>query len=79
MNDEIMDALIKRMENDPELAKCFQQLLHWSQMASIANMSMEEVANVCTMGWVIGKDPGLGEMISNINKIKKKGLKIVEK
>jgi len=50
-----------------------------SQAAGPAGFSMEEVASVCTVGFMIGADPKLAEMVKNMATISKMGLDIVDK
>tara|TARA_R110000823_G_scaffold188907_3_gene320858 strand:+ start:2525 stop:2764 length:240 start_codon:yes stop_codon:yes gene_type:complete len=79
MNEELMDKIIEKCKEDPAYAEAFDHLLKVSQAAAIAGFSNEELASVCMMGWMIGTDPDLGEMINNMAKISKMGLDIVEK
>ena len=79
MNEEIIDKIIEKCKKNPEMAEAFDYLLKASQAAALAGMSNEELASVATMGWVIGMDPTLAEMMSNMAKISGMGLDIVEK
>ena len=79
MNEEIMDKIIELCKDNPEMAKVFDHLMQASQAAAGVGFTMEQVANVCTVGFLIGSDPLLGEMIKNITNISKLGLDIVEK
>lgn len=79
MNEEIMDKIIEMCKNNPEMAKVFDHLMQASQSAADVGFTMEQVANICTVGFLIGSDPLLGEMIKNITNISKLGLDIVEK
>ena len=78
-DDKKMDELIKKIVKDPESRQVYEELLKWSQKASMLNWAVEEMANVCMMGYAIGKDPGLQQMIKNMSKIDKLGLDIVDK
>lgn len=79
MNEELMDKIIERCQEDPKFAEAFDYLLKASQGAALAGFSNEEMANVCIMGWLIGMDPSLGEMVKSMAKISKMGLDIVDK
>ena len=79
MNEEIMDKIIEMCKNNPEMAKVFDHLMHASQAAADVGFTMEQVANICSVGFLIGSDPMLGEMIKNITNIGKLGLDIVDK
>ncbi len=79
MNEEIMDKIMAKCLEDPKYAEAFNHLLQVCQAAAKAGFTNEELANTCLMGWMIGMDPGLGEMIEAMSKISKMGLDIVEK
>lgn len=78
-DDELMDKIVKRCQEDPEFKKVFDKLMEWSQRAAQAQMSVQEMANICMMGYAIGQDPELQEMIANMLKISEMGLEIVDK
>jgi hypothetical protein len=79
MNEELMDKIIEKCKEDPAFAEAFDHLLKVSQAAAIAGFSNEELASVCMMGWMVGMNPDLSKMISNISKISEMGLDIVDK
>ena len=78
-DETLMDRIIKKCEEDPEFKKVFEQLMAWSQKATTVGMSTQEMASICMMGYAIGQDPELQEMIQNMLKISKMGLDIVDK
>ena len=75
-NDEIMDIVLKKCKENPEYLKVFEKFMQWSQCAPTVDMSVAEMAAICTMGFAIGQDPSLQEMIMNMMKISKLGLDI---
>lgn len=79
MNEEVMDKIIKKCQEDPKYAEAFDHLLKVCQAAAKVGFTNEELANTCLMGWMIGMDPSLAEMIETMSKISKMGLDIVEK
>lgn len=79
MNEEVMDKIMAKCLEDPKYAEAFDHLLKVCQAAAKAGFTNEELANTCMMGWMIGMDPSLGEMINAMSKISKMGLDIVEK
>tara|TARA_R110000868_G_scaffold395408_1_gene667063 strand:+ start:457 stop:696 length:240 start_codon:yes stop_codon:yes gene_type:complete len=79
MNEELMDKILERCKEDKDFAMVFDHLMKASQAAGPAGFSMEEVASVCTVGFMIGADPKLAEMIKNMATISKMGLDIVDK
>ena len=78
-NEDLMDKILKRCEDDPEFKKVFDKLFFYSQKASIVGMTTNEMASICMMGYAIGKDPELQLMIQNMMKIANIGLDIVDK
>jgi hypothetical protein len=78
MNDEIMDKIIEKCKEDPKYAEVFDHLLRLCQSAAQNGFTNDELAHTCLMGWMIGMDSGLGEMIKAMSKISKMGLDIVE-
>jgi len=78
MNEEIMDKIIEKCKQDPKYAQAFDHLLKVCQAAAQAGFTNEELATTCLMGWMIGIDPSLAEMMETMAKISKMGLDIVE-
>ena len=76
MNEELMDKIIEKCGAIPAYAEA---LINTLGQGALSGFSNEELASVCMMGWMIGTDPDLGEMINNMAKISKMGLDIVEK
>jgi hypothetical protein len=79
IDDEKMNELIKKAATDPEWRKVFDAFMVWSQKASQLGWTVEEMASVCMMGYVVGSDPKLQEMVENIAKINNLGLDIIDK
>ena len=77
-DDELMDKVLKKCKEDPEYLNVFERFMEMAQLAPTVGMTMEEMANICTMGYVIGKDPTIQDMIGNMLKINKLGLDIKE-
>jgi len=78
LDNELMDKIIARCQKDPEFKKVFEQLMSWSQKASHVKMEVGEMASICMMGYAIGQDPELQDMIQNMLKISNLGLDIVD-
>jgi len=79
IDDKKMNELIKKAAADPEWRKVFDAFMVWSQKASQLGWTVEEMASVCMMGYVVGSDPKLQEMVENIAKINNLGLDIIDK
>lgn len=78
LDEETMNKLMLKAALDPEFRKVFEQFLKWSQEASMTGWTVEEMASVCMMGFAIGQDPSLQEMVKNMAAIGKLGLDIVD-
>jgi hypothetical protein len=78
MNEEIMDKIIEKCKQNPEYAEVFNHLLKLCQASAQVGFTNEELATTCLMGWMIGIDPSLAEMMETMAKISKMGLDIVE-
>lgn len=78
MNEEIMNKVIEKCLEDQKYAQAFDHLMKAAQMAALSGFTNEEMANVCIMGWIVGTDPELGEMIKNMARINNLGLDIVD-
>jgi hypothetical protein len=79
LDNELMDKIIEKCKLDPEFKKVFEQLMAWSQKAVGVEMSVNEMASICMMGYAIGQDPELQDMIQNMLRISNLGLDIVDK
>ena len=75
-NDKVMDIVLKKCKENPEYLEVFEKFMHWSQIAPEVEMTVEEMASICMMGYAIGEDPSLQEMIANMLEISKMGLDI---
>lgn len=78
MNDEKMNELIEKCLKNPEFQKVFEKLLTTAQQAAHIGMSVEEMASICMMGYAIGEDPALQQMVENMIKIGNLGLDIID-
>ena len=75
-NDKVMDVVLKKCKENPEYLEVFEKFMHWSQVAPKVEMTVGEMASICMMGYAIGEDPSLQEMITNMLEISKMGLDI---
>jgi hypothetical protein len=60
-----MESLLQRIEKDdnPELKDIVNTLIMASRKAGHLNLSMKEVASVCTLGWVVSQQPELESLL----------------
>jgi len=79
MNDELMDKIIEKCKNNEQFALIFDHLMKDGQAAAMLGFTMEEVATITSVGFMIGSDPKLAEMVKNMVNISKMGLDIVDK
>ena len=79
IDDEKMDELIRKCMQDPKLKKIFESFMQTSQQAALVGLKVEEMASICMLGYAIGLDPTLQEMVKNMMKITNLGLDIVDK
>lgn len=78
-DDKKMEELIKKVAKNPEWRETYEELMKWSQKASMLGWTVEDMANVCMMGYAVGQTPSLQNMLKNMSKIGKLGLDIVDK
>ena len=79
LDDKTMNEIIEKCLKDPEFKKIFDLFLKTGEEAAKIGMSVQEMASICMMGYAIGEDPKLQEMVKNISKISGLGLDIVDK
>ena len=60
-----MELLLEKVErsDDPELKDIINTLILSSRKAGQIGLSMKEVANVCTIGWVVSQQPELQSLM----------------
>ncbi len=60
-----MELLLEKIEksNDPVLKDLINTLILSSRKAGQIGLSMKEVANVCTIGWVVSQQPELESLM----------------
>tara|TARA_Y100001963_G_C6652818_1_gene386579 strand:- start:534 stop:776 length:243 start_codon:yes stop_codon:yes gene_type:complete len=69
-----LESFLLKAEADPELMEVLKGILYWCQTASEKGIPLEEVAAVGTVGWAIGQDPKLKEMIEYMIKMNQMGI-----
>ena len=74
LNNKNLESLLLKAEQDPEIMEIVRNLIRWSQMASEEDVTLAELAALCTVGWQIGKDPQLQAMIEYMFKISQMGI-----
>jgi hypothetical protein len=74
LNDKHLESFLAKAEADPQIMEIMKAIIYWCQTASAADISLEEVAAVGTVGWQIAKDPKLQELLEYIIKMNEMGL-----
>jgi hypothetical protein len=69
-----LEAFLLKAESDPELMEILKGILYYCQAASERGIPLEEVAAVGTVGWSIGQDPKLMQMLEHMIKMSQMGI-----
>ena len=72
-NDKLESFLLKA-EADPELMEILKGIVYFCNAASEKGIPLDEVAAAGTVGWTIGQDPKLKQMLEYMIKISEMGL-----
>ena len=72
-NDKLESFLLKA-EADPELMEILKGIVYFCNAASEKGIPLDEVAAAGTVGWTIGRDPKLKQMLEYMIKISEMGL-----
>lgn len=75
LKNKKLEAFLLKAEQDPELMEILKGLIYYCQAASVKGVPLEEVAAAGTVGWTIGQDPKLMEMLEYMIKIDQLGLR----
>ena len=75
LKNKKLEAFLLKAEQDPELMEILKGLIYYCQAASVKGVTLEEVAAAGTVGWTIGQDPKLMEMLEYMIKIDQLGLR----
>ncbi len=74
LQNKNLESILKKAENDPELMEIVKGIVYFCQAASLKDIPLEEVAAVGTVGWTIGKDPKLQQLLEHMIKIGQLGI-----
>ena len=60
-----MEILLQKLEaeNNPELNSIVNTLILSSRKAGHLNLTMKEIASICTIGWVVSQQPELESLL----------------
>ncbi len=75
LNNKKLESFLLKAEQDPELMEILKGIVYYCQAASVKDIPLEEVAAAGTIGWTIGQDPKLLEMLKHMIKIDQMGLR----
>lgn len=74
LKNKKLEEFLLKAEADPELMEILKGIIYFCQAASEKGIPLDEVAAVGTVGWTIGRDPKLKEMLEYMIKIGEMGL-----
>ena len=74
LENKNLEKFLKKAEENPELMEVLKGIVYYCQAASEMGISIEEVAAAGTVGWTIGRDPKLKEMLKHFIKMSEMGL-----
>ena len=63
IKDKKLQSFLEKAENDPEIMDALKGIVYFCQYASELGIPLEEIAAAGTIGYTIGKDPKLKEMM----------------
>ena len=74
LKDKNLESFLLKAEADPKIMELLKGILFYCQSASESGISLKEIASVGTVGWQIGKDPQLKEMLMYMIKMSEMGI-----
>ena len=74
IKDKKLESFLKKAEEDPNIMDALKGIVYYCQYASELGIPLEEIASAGTVGYTIGKDPHLKEMLKHLITINKMGL-----
>ena len=69
-----LESFLKKAEQDPVLMEVLKGIVYYCQCASEMGIPIEEIAAAGTVGYTIGKDPKLKELLKHLIMISEMGL-----
>ena len=69
-----LEEFLKLAEEDPVLMEILKGIVYYCQCASERGIPLEQVAAAGTIGWTIGQDPKLKELMKHLMTINQMGL-----
>lgn len=79
LNDKNLESFLMKAESDPAIMEIMKGIIYWTSAAGEANISIEEVAAVGTVGYQLSQDPQLKAFMEYIIKMNSLGIKPVDK
>jgi len=74
LNNDKLESFLLKAESDPELMEILKGIVWFCNAASEKGIPLDEVAAAGTVGWTIGRDPKLKQMLEYMIKISEMGL-----
>ena len=69
-----LESFLLKAETDPDLMEILKGIVFYCQAASEKGIPLDEVAAVGTVGWTIGQDPKLKQMLEHLIKMGQMGI-----
>jgi len=79
LNDKNLESFLVKAEEDPKIMEIMKGIIYWCSAAGEAEISLEEVAAVGTVGFQLSQDPQLKAFMEYIIKMNSMGIKPVDK
>jgi len=74
LRDKNLESFLLKAEANPEIMEMLKGILFWCNAASEAGITLKEIASVGTVGYQIGQDPQLKEMLMYMIKLSEMGI-----
>jgi hypothetical protein len=74
IKDKKLESFLKKAEADPNIMDALKGIVYYCQYASEMGIPLEEIAAAGTVGYTIGKDPQLKEVLKHLIAINQLGL-----
>jgi len=78
LNDKNLESFLLKAEADPAIMEIMKGIMYWCQAAGNADIPIEEVASVGTVGYQLSKDESLKAFFEYLVKMNEMGIKPVE-
>jgi hypothetical protein len=78
IKDKNLESFLLKAEADPKIMEIMRGIMHWTQAAGKADIPIEEVAAVGTVGYQLSKDESLKAFFEYMMTLNSIGIKPTE-